>query len=80
MRRIEFKKFLETYKEVKEIIEPIALKKMSGWDFLNFHIAGGRILATMWSGEDAYDIPDAIQEVDVTKEVISELIPDALIF
>ena len=80
MRRIEFKKFLETYKEVKEIIEPIALKKMSGWDFLNFHIAGVRILATMWSGEDAYDIPDAIQEVDVTKEVISELMPDDLIF
>ena len=80
MRRIEFKKFLETYKEVKEIIKPIALKKMSGGDFLNFHIAGGRILATMWSGEDAYDIPDAIQEVDVTKEVISELMPDDLIF
>lgn len=80
MRRIEFKKFLETYKEVKEIIEPIALKKMDGWDFLDFHIASGRILATMWSGEDVYDIPDAIQEVDVTKEVISELMPDDLLF
>lgn len=80
MKRNEFKDFLKSYKEVLEIVRPIVEKSYPGWDCLYFHISNGKVLATIWSGEDARDIPDALRDVDVTKEVLAELLPSDLIF
>lgn len=80
MKRNEFKDFIKSYKEVLEIVRGIASKKRPDFDCLNFNISNGKVWAVLWSGEDAHDIPDAIQEVDVTKEVLAELLPSDLIF
>lgn len=80
MTKLEFKQFLGSYKQVNEIAKKIVYDKYDGWDYLSFHISNGRIFAEIWSGEDVHNMPDAIQERDITKEILAELMPDDLIF
>ena len=80
MRKGAFRYFLDGYKKVNEIAKDVAQKKWPGWDYMSFHIKDGKIWATIWSGEDASDIPDALQDRDITKEVLAELMPDDLVF
>ena len=80
MTKSEFKHCLGENKKLSDLVRKVAEEKFQGWDCLNFHIQNGKIWATIWSGEDASDIPDALQEKDVTKEVLAELMPDDLIF
>ena len=82
MTKIEFKQFLGNYKTLNEIIKEIINKEYAsgGWDYMNFHISNGRILASIWSGEDAEMMPDAIRQVDITKQVVEALMPDDLVF
>lgn len=79
MTKLEFKQFLNNYKNVNEIVKKIAEEKCGGWEYMDFHISGGRIVASTWLGEDG-PYEEVIKEIDVTKEVLAELIPDDLIF
>lgn len=86
MRRCEFKLFLNDYKKFKDFVIEIANKKAqeesSGWDCVDFTISGGKIWAKMWSGEDgsAMGYDEVFREVDITKEVLADLMPDDLVF
>ena len=80
MRKGEFRYFLDGYKKVNEIAKKIIEEKFKDWDYMSFSIKDGKIWATIWSGEDASDIPDALQDRDITKEVLAGLMPDDLIF
>ena len=70
MTKLEFKKFLNDYKEVNEIgiegMPPIR-------DYLGICISGGRIfLITENVG--------IIQKTDITEKVLNKLMPDNFIF
>ncbi len=80
MTRTEFRQFLGSYKSINEIMKNIVDKDRDHWKYMNFHISNGRILASIWSGEDAEMKPDAIRQIDITKQVVEALIPDELIF
>lgn len=82
MTKSEFKSALNNYKNLKDFIINIALKRADGWDCVDFSIQGGKIWAKMWSGEDGSMMgeDEVFQEKDITKEVLAELMPDDLIF
>lgn len=77
MTKSEFKHCLSENKKLNGLVRKIAEEKFQGWDYLYFHVQNGKIWATIWSGED---IPEALQEKDVTKEVLAELMPDDFVF
>lgn len=84
MRKSEFKLFLNDYKNFKDFIKEIANKheEANGWDCVDFSISNGKIWAKMWSGEDgsgmSYD--EVFREIDITKDVLADLMPDDLVF
>lgn len=86
MTKGEFKSFLNDYKKFKDFIMETANKKVqeesSGWDCVDFTISGGKIWAKMWSGEDGGTMgyEEVFREIDITKEVLAELMPDDFVF
>lgn len=89
MTHIEFKQFLNGYKTVSEIVKKVIENmqneiipeenSLKGWSFQSFHISKGHIIANLWSGEYG-PMEEVTRSVDITKEVVSELMPDDLIF
>ena len=70
MRKLEFKLFLNDYKNFKDFISNLFKEKFPEEEFDTFYIKDGKIIV----------LAKSEMNFDITKEILADLMPDDLVF